>query len=421
MAIYVSNHASANNANGGTNATTDAKADFAGSGGARELYNPADPAKRDVIFAAATIGGSVSFSGAGGFRFNNINQNLWSFGSNESQRMTFQGRSGDAVKFLASSGYWFQFNTVIRYFTMSNFEIDAVSMTSGDAPIKTVSQGSGDPDTNYAQFIFDNLIIRNAYTDGIKLSAKSNNWQCLNTQFIDFGRVGSNNQGIYGMGWNGLIKGCTSYKTGGNIQSTGLRLYTNSGEINLGYSESHDNVFENNLVYDCQSGIAMAGSNVVLRNNYLLRFTAHAINHLPQSSGVNSGTFILNNSLYGTGGNGYFNFSGAGAVYANLQLQNNIIYGFTTPINLNGITASVNANNLTTDPGYANQAANDLSITSGSSAYNAGATRAEVTVDKFGTSRPQGASYDIGAFEVVVGTPPVSIGRLGGVPNYFFQ
>ncbi|MBI5533863.1 MAG: right-handed parallel beta-helix repeat-containing protein [Deltaproteobacteria bacterium] len=55
--------------------------------------------------------------------------------------------------------------------------------------------------------------------------------------------------------------------------------------------------------------------------------------------------------------------------------------------------------NATADPKFVDAAGGDLHVQAGSPAIDQGATIAGVTVDYDGVSRPQGAAYDIGAFE----------------------
>jgi Ca2+-binding RTX toxin-like protein len=57
------------------------------------------------------------------------------------------------------------------------------------------------------------------------------------------------------------------------------------------------------------------------------------------------------------------------------------------------------AHGVNADPKFTNLSGNDLTLTSASPAIDHGATLAEVTTDYAGTARPQGAGYDIGAYE----------------------
>lgn len=51
----------------------------------------------------------------------------------------------------------------------------------------------------------------------------------------------------------------------------------------------------------------------------------------------------------------------------------------------------------------------DVTLPSGSPAIDAGLSRAEVTTDYIGTSRPQGSGYDIGAYERVISIGPITL------------
>lgn len=421
MAIYYSNHASANDANGGTNATTDAKATF---NSARTLYDRTNSGLRDIIACASSPGGSVSFSGTAGFRHFQNNQSLWAVGLNESERMSHQGRAGDLVTFLASSSYWFQYKDVFQYYTWANFILDCTSMTAGDSCIKVFDNGVGSI-SSQPGLILDNVRVTKAYWDGPKFGPYTDGLIVRQCQFDDYGRVGSNCQGIYIEGKNCLVTQNVSFQIPANVAflGTGIRLYTNSASIIAGYPESSGNIIERNLVYDTQTGLAFSGNNCQMKNNYICRPTSIGLDVLFQNGGTNNGLYLLNNSLIGilAGSNGFFAFN-TGATHSNLEIQNNIFYNFTTPVNLNGATASVNANNLTTDPSYTDAANNDLSIPEGSSARNNGVVRAEVTNDYLGTTRPQGVAYDQGAFEFIEASLPfsTSVGTLGRVPRYFF-
>lgn len=70
---------------------------------------------------------------------------------------------------------------------------------------------------------------------------------------------------------------------------------------------------------------------------------------------------------------------------------------------------------VTTNPQYANAALGDLRLAVGSPAIDAGLTEAGVTVDHDGTSRPQAAAYDIGAYEGGILVPLAEVPTLGNL------
>lgn len=61
------------------------------------------------------------------------------------------------------------------------------------------------------------------------------------------------------------------------------------------------------------------------------------------------------------------------------------------------------------NPGFTAADSGDFSITTASPCYNAGTTLSDVTVDYRSVARPQGAAYDIGAYEVIPTTTVSSI------------
>jgi parallel beta-helix repeat protein len=104
---------------------------------------------------------------------------------------------------------------------------------------------------------------------------------------------------------------------------------------------------------------------------------------------------VFNNTVYNnaTGVDVWSSASGT-------LIKNNIVYGNTRAINNNGIATSL-SNNLTIDPEFVSPSNYDFRLQSTSPAIDAGVSLTEVATDIRGTSRPQNASYDIGAFEVL--------------------
>ena len=98
-------------------------------------------------------------------------------------------------------------------------------------------------------------------------------------------------------------------------------------------------------------------------------------------------------------------------------MRNNLVYGCTNQlyhdsagyrtraVELNFLTVTGSAGgHLYTSPGFTDSAGSDYSLTTSSSAVNAGytvssSTFGSVTDDLVGTSRPSGSAYDIGAYE----------------------
>lgn len=90
---------------------------------------------------------------------------------------------------------------------------------------------------------------------------------------------------------------------------------------------------------------------------------------------------------------------------SNVQVGNNLVYngGIINGQAPSGMSLSGNFNN--TDPRLVNPAALDFHLQSPSPAIDAGAAFTEVTLDFDGVPRPQGAAYDIGAYELIQQNP----------------
>ena len=94
-----------------------------------------------------------------------------------------------------------------------------------------------------------------------------------------------------------------------------------------------------------------------------------------------------------------------GNLYGTLVDYNNVLMSNYTMAQLNALgaeTIGVSANRWNVNPLFINSTANDYTLQSGSPAINAGATLgAPYNVDILGVSRPQGAAWDIGAYEII--------------------
>jgi hypothetical protein len=77
--------------------------------------------------------------------------------------------------------------------------------------------------------------------------------------------------------------------------------------------------------------------------------------------------------------------------------RNNIV--FNNVINSIYNSGGTVSNNLTTDPKFVNSAANNFYLQSTSPAIDAGMTLTAVPIDFSNIPRPEGAGYDIGAYE----------------------
>ena len=132
---------------------------------------------------------------------------------------------------------------------------------------------------------------------------------------------------------------------------------------------------------------------------------------------------LYNNTFYDCGSRGG-NDSGAIAPSTSTRMRNNIVYQVSGEHYKNpnaggqlsgsnnawfGLTESVPAGltaGLTANPQFINTSTPDFHLTNpGSSMINAGATINGLLTDVDGATRPQGANYDVGAYEAHTGSP----------------
>ena len=209
------------------------------------------------------------------------------------------------------------------------------------------------------------------------------------------------------------------------------------------YASAANNLFEHNNIHGSASvGIDIWNSSIAgYTNNVIARYNRVWGNGIPGGKvGVGimitkgSGTIVYNNLVYGNTGAGiatnydvsnvtiYNNtiYNTSGDQYVNgacihigagtsgtATVKNNICWanaGSNTVVNGGASATIVASNNSSSNPSFTNSGAGDFTLQAGSPAINAGVSTAPTVTDDFiGTARPQGAAYDIGAYEF--GTP----------------
>jgi len=131
---------------------------------------------------------------------------------------------------------------------------------------------------------------------------------------------------------------------------------------------------------------------------------------------------VYNNVSYANHGYGMVSYGSGATIYNNTfannpnsamtlhnsgyTIRNNIFYGNGGTIEwIDGSGGSTINTNLTTNPSFVNAAAGDFHLQAGSPAIDAGVTISEVTTDRDKTPRPQGARFDIGAYQYTGSAP----------------
>jgi parallel beta-helix repeat protein len=238
-------------------------------------------------------------------------------------------------------------------------------------------------DSHAAHIAFQNGEVRNTPGDLITAGTTTSDIRVLHNKIHDTGSGAacsmSGTAGAHGFYWrssNGLIADNEIY----NVSGYGVQLYMSSG------FPIQNNVVRNNIIYNAtnKGGIVLGSStsNTLIYNNIIFNVR----------NGINGGganNKIYNNTIYNAQGNGLHKLGGSG-----FQIKNNIVYAAGVDI-----IGGNSANNLTSNPRFVDAANGDFRLQSGSPAIDAGQTLSDIQDDFAGLPRPQGAGYDIGAYE----------------------
>jgi parallel beta-helix repeat protein len=261
-----------------------------------------------------------------------------------------------------------------RYIIIEGLVLDA-SGVSGDGIKITTKDGTAATAAHHIRL--QNVEVMNASNQGILVSQYCDENEFLNLHVHHNGKDANYDHGMYLSSSRNLIEGgdwhhnkeygIQLYRFGTGNTVRNARIHENNQGIVS--SQQADNLIVNNLVYqNPRRGIVLAsGNNLRAYHNT-----------------------VYNNRRIG--------IDVATAAVTNAQVTNIISFGHLTNIHDLG-TITTLSNNLTTDPQFVDASLYDFRLGVTSPAIDTGVTLSEVTVDYANVSRPQGASYDIGAYE----------------------
>ena len=322
-------------------------------------------------------------------------------GNSWSNPVTIKAADGETVTVRPNvAGEWQVFNfgsSGVQYIIMDGLIIDAVKTRQG------VNIHSG------AHHIrLQNVEIKNATEQGIIIVGQytgiSDYNEFLNMNVHNNGTT-NKDHGIYMATNNNLVENGEWYDNAGY----GIHLFNGYG------LQANDNIIRSNRVHG--NGWAGGGGIILssgLRNSAYNNIVWDNIHGMSVAYNGVADTKLYNNTVYDNkGGKGIRIRPGS----TNTTVMNNIVYANGTDI-LDEANNSTISNNLTTNPNFTNASAQDFSLKDGSAAIDAGMTIAAVTLDISGTPRPQGNSYDIGAYEYQTGpiSQPEAVSNLRILP-----
>ncbi len=172
------------------------------------------------------------------------------------------------------------------------------------------------------------------------------------------------------------------------------------------YIESSTNVLvTNNLLYDnthgwgiqVYSGSTTGSSGLTIVDNTFAFPNPYRQGQLLFAGPSVSNAVVENNVFYEPQVEG-LRFSTSGS-YSNVTVESNLTTGGVITASNPGGSVQVSGNYDNTDALLVSPSNNDFHLQSTSPAIDRGLTAPQVTTDLEGTARPQGAAYDVGAYE----------------------
>jgi len=194
--------------------------------------------------------------------------------------------------------------------------------------------------------------------------------------------------GLYISTESNLVEGCEVYRNSG----WGIHVYSEGEHSTSGNVVRGNFVHDNARVGDRGPGIGLySGTGILAYNNVVWgNVWGIAVNYGAETAGV------YNNTVVGNAEGGIV----IGEEATGTAVRNNIVRDNAgTAILDQGLGTTLGVNLDGADPLFADALGADFRLRAASPAIDAGESIAEVAVDVLGVTRPQGAAYDLGAYE----------------------
>ncbi|MFH1466575.1 MAG: right-handed parallel beta-helix repeat-containing protein [Pseudomonadota bacterium] len=271
-------------------------------------------------------------------------------------------------------------------------------------------------DGETAAAILEGVTVTNSIWGGIDIDGAAPTIRgCIIT-----GNTGSNGAGVEAWDYDGLFQGNTVSLNTAEDEGGGFFLYGGSAVIDGNWFEANEAsigagiwllgtaTVSNNVVLDSVgSGLFLAsewcvGDASFVLGNTLVGATTNGVqvdrDHGYGDPFCGATTRVVGNIIYGSGDDDVHFPVDEDYPFVDLTWQNNDVWGG------NGYSSQDPGStwgNISEDPAFVDEAAHDFHLAAASACIDQGQDLSAygVTTDHDGTARPQGAAYDIGAYE----------------------
>ena len=320
-------------------------------------------------------------------------------GSSWSAPIRIAAYTGETVWLKPSSGYFvFGVGQNQQYVEFDRINMDGANTTHG--VIKIEAGFGGNPH----HIRIKNAEIVGTPADSQAILATAGATVVGGNEFINLTIHGGGrydyNHGIYLQSSNNLVEGCTLY----DLAGAAIQVYNGYGV------QANNNVIRNNTIRNLRTGVQNIGPPlspgrhwgiIIYSTNSGTQVYNNVVHSIPSNGGntagievVASNVLIANNTVYGVSGAGVRIGGGSSN-----SVRNNIAYGNST--NYIEIAGTIASNNLFgADPLFVDANGGNFRPKSTSPAIDKGMTVSSVATDIAKVARPQGGSYDIGAYEI---------------------
>ncbi|MGH7568305.1 MAG: choice-of-anchor Q domain-containing protein [Gemmatimonadales bacterium] len=317
-------------------------------------------------------------------------------GGTPSAWVTFRSRNQWGAKLDGENGrtaLGFELNNGVGYVRIEGF--DLYGFANVGSPV--TGRGSGSA-INLYDGGHDSEIIGNHIHHIGNVCTLSTNTNGQTAIFIQVPNVTVDGNVIHDIGrFFPGENGCSYSSTFRGYQTLDHGIYLNGNPPG-----AHGAVIRNNIFYNTRHGWGVQFypdplSNIqVLNNTFAYGNPNKNYTHITLHADVSGGSRIANNIFYNPEGGQPIHipsFSGT------ITISDNLTTGSAMTDDIPPAGMTLTNNWLNTDPLFVNPSLGDFRLQAGSPAIDAGQTFTLVRFDITGRARPQGAAYDLGAYE----------------------